>query len=139
MGRPFFLIVAGRALAVRAPRRHHRQNLTAHRRPDRHVSLCRASLLATCGTLTYAVETGTVGSQVRVLVGLMDTKVAQEIISRLYGQSALSRGERIEIRGVRAWLIDTILFEGGASGDSNRKRQLAEMLARAAAIPRPAR
>jgi len=69
----------------------------------------------------------------------MDTKTAEEIIGRLFGQSALSEGERIEIRAVRAWLIDSILTESGAAGDSARRRQLAAMLARAAAIPRPAR
>ena len=68
----------------------------------------------------------------------MDTSTAEEIIGRLFGQSALSRGERIDIRAVRAWLIDSILTESGAAGDPSRKRQLAEMLARAAAIPRPA-
>lgn len=73
------------------------------------------------------------------MVGYMNTKTAEEIIGRLYGQSALSRGERIDIRAVRAWLIDTILIESGASGDPSRKQQLAGMLTRAAAIPRPAR
>jgi hypothetical protein len=69
----------------------------------------------------------------------MDTKIAQEIIGRLYGQSALSRDERTEIRAVRAWLIEAILIESGATGDAARRQQLADMLARAAAIPRPAR
>jgi len=69
----------------------------------------------------------------------MDTKTAEEIIDRLSGQSALSRGELIEIREVRAWLIDSILTESGAAGDQGRKEQLADMLSRAAMIPRPAR
>ena len=69
----------------------------------------------------------------------MDTKTAEEIIGRLFGQSALSRGERIDIRAVRAWLIDSILTESGAAGDPGRRDQLAKMLSRAAAIPRPAR
>ena len=69
----------------------------------------------------------------------MDTKTAEDIIGRLFGQSALSRGERIDIRAVRAWLIDSILTESGAAGDPVRRDQLADMLARAAAIPRPAR
>ncbi len=69
----------------------------------------------------------------------MDTKTAEDIIGRLFGQSALSRGERIDIRAVRAWLIDAILTESGAAGDPARRDQLAHMLARAAAIPRPTR
>jgi len=69
----------------------------------------------------------------------MDTRTAEEILGRLYGQSALSAGERVEIREVRAWLIDSILTESGEEGDPDRRDQLAEMLTRAAAIPRPPR